>query len=156
MENSDPISDATSEINLIVTEEMRSHFYEIAKWAGLLAGVGFVFTGITIIGAFTVGAATTLSPELKLMVGNAGPAGQVALTIAFLIVAFAVFYPSLLLFKYARKAKVGVLFGDQESLNEAFAKLKSVFKFWGIITMIYLALNLIGLISTLMGGVAGG
>jgi hypothetical protein len=149
-------TEVQEEINLTVSEEMRSHFYEIAKWAGFLAVVGFVFAGIVVISAFIIGSSSTLSPELTLMLGQAGAGGQVALTIVFLIFAFIMFYPSLLLFKYSIRAKHGVLFGDQESLNEAFAKLKSVFKFWGVITIVYLALNLIGFISTLMGGVAAG
>jgi hypothetical protein len=40
---------------LIVGEEMLSCFYEIAKWANLLAVVGFVVSGIMVVFAFIIG-----------------------------------------------------------------------------------------------------
>jgi len=156
MENLEEVPAGEEQINLIVTEEMRSYIYEMAKWASFLAIVGFVFTGVTIIFALTVGAATNTSPELTAMLGQLGAAGQVALTIIFLVLAFIIFYPSLLLFKYANKAKYGVLYGEQVSLNEAFAKLKSLFRFWAIITILYIGLNILAFLSTVMTKVAAG
>ena len=135
---------------LRVTEEMRSHIYEMAKWTNFLAIVGFVFSGFITITAFTVGAAIGTSPEISAMVGSLNGLGSVGFTVICLILAFALFYPSLLMYKYASKAKLGVLYAEQASLDEAFSKLKSLFKYWGIIAIIYITLYVVMLILSIM------
>ncbi len=154
MENQEEAIERQEPPQLIVTEEMRSYIYDIAKWAGFLAIVGFVFAGITIVGAFTLSAAMNTDPNAAKMLGSMGNIGGMAFTIICLVLAFAIFYPSLLLFKYSTKAKNGILYSEQESLDEAFSKLKSLFKFWGIIMIVYIGLYLLMIISTVMSGVA--
>ncbi|TCC89393.1 hypothetical protein EZ428_16995 [Pedobacter frigiditerrae] len=141
---------------LAVTEEIRSYIYETAKWASFLAIVGFVLTGLLVVCAFMFGAIMSSSPELALMTGELAKAGSAVITIVFLIYAFAIFYPSLLMFKYANKAKVGILYGEQDSLNEAMGKMKSLFKYWGIITIIILSLYIITIVGAVLGNSAAG
>lgn len=151
MEN---IEDATlaeqQEPKLVVTEAMRSYFYDMAKWANFLAVVGFVFTGFVIIGAFTVGSTIGSNPEMAKMLGALGSMGSLAFTAFCLVYAFAIFYPSILLFKYSTKAKIGILYGEQTSLEEAFSKLKSLFKYWGVIVIIFIVLYVLMVFSTIM------
>ena len=154
MENIEETAEIQKEMKLAVTEEMRSYFYEMAKWANFLAIVGFAFAGLTIISAFTIGAVMNTNPQMSAAAKMMGPAASVVFTIMFLLIAFAIFYPSLLMFKYASKAKLGVLYGEQASLVEAIAKLKSLFKFFGVITIVYLGLYALMILSTLMGGLA--
>lgn len=154
MENFEDTLQIQDEPVLVVTEEMRSYFYDMAKWAGFIAIVGFVFAGISIIGAFTVGASIHRNPDLATIPGPLGTVGPIAFTILFLIMAFALFYPSLLLFKYSAKAKQGVLYHDQVSLVDAIAKLKSLFQFWGILTIIYVAIQLLFFITSITAGLA--
>ena len=120
---------------LMVTEDMRSYIYDTTKWTNFLAIFGFVVSGFLILTAFTIGPAMSTDPKLAAAM-NASGLNPLVLTIFCLIFAFAVFYPSLLLFKYTTKAKLGVLYGEQASLDEAFSKIKSLFKYWGIITLI--------------------
>ncbi|MFI5453668.1 DUF5362 family protein [Pedobacter sp. UC225_61] len=150
MENLEETNETPEQNNLVVSEEMRSHLYEIAKWAGFLAIVGFVFTGMMVIGAFTIGAAMNSSPEIMLMAGQMGRFGSIFFTVICLVYAFAVFYPSLLMFKYSSKAKQGILYGEQNSLNDALSKLKSLFKYWGILTIICISLYALLIISSIM------
>lgn len=155
MEKYEEFIEIKTDNNLIVSEEMRSYIYEIAKWASFLAIVGFAFAGITIISAFTIGAVINSNPQMLALASNMGSSAGIVFTVLFLLFAFAIFYPSLLLFKYAAKAKIGVLYGEQASLNDAFSKLKSLFKYWGIITIIYLGFYALMIITTLMGKAAG-
>jgi len=150
MDNLEEIEQLNVQPQLVVTEEMRSYLYDMAKWANFLAIVGFVFTGFTIISAFTVGAAIGTSPEVAAMVGAMGKLGSLGFTAIFLVYAFAIFYPSLLLFKYATKAKLGVLYGEQASLDEALGKIKSLFKYWGIVVIIFLALYMLLIVANFM------
>ncbi len=120
---------------LIVTEDMRSYIYDTTKWTNFLAIFGFVVAGFLILTAFTIGPAMSTDPKLAAVMAQS-KISAVAVTIFCLVLAFSVFYPSLLLFKYTTKAKLGVLYGEQASLDEAFSKIKSLFKYWGIITLI--------------------
>jgi len=124
------------EVKLIVTEEMRSYLYEIAKWARFLSIVGFILSAFLIIGSFGIGAALTANPAMVAQLGPLAGAGAIGVTIVYLILALMYFYPSLLLFRFSNKGKQGVLYGDQESLNDAMMNMKSLFKFWGIFTIV--------------------
>ncbi|HTM97180.1 MAG TPA: DUF5362 family protein [Pedobacter sp.] len=139
MENSEETNEQQNIPQLIISEDIRSYLYDMAKWANFLAIVGFVVAGLMIISSFTIGAAMNTNPELSAMMAGSA-LSPIGFTIFCLVFSFAIFYPSLLLFKYSTKAKIGVLYGEQASLDEAFSKLKSLFKYWGIATMIFIIL----------------
>jgi len=127
---------------LWITEDIRSYIYQAAKWTRFLAIVGFVFAAMFVMSAFSVGAIySTLSsampgnPLLKL-----GPA---VLTVFYLLIGLLQFYPSFLLYKFSTSANKAVLFADQPSLGEAISKLKSFFKFWGVLTIALIAMYIL-------------
>jgi hypothetical protein len=139
MENLQETNEQENIPKLIITEDIRSYLYDMAKWANFLAIVGFVITGLMVLTSFTIGPAMSTDPKLAAAMA-ASALSPMALTVGCLIFAFTIFYPSLLLFKYATRAKVGVLYGEQASLDEAFSKIKSLFKYWGILTLVGIAL----------------
>ncbi|MNR50312.1 hypothetical protein D3C85_1698170 [compost metagenome] len=55
--------------------------------------------------------------------------------------------------RYAAKAKQGVLYGEQASLDEGIAKLKSLFKYFGVLAIIFIGLYLLTLVSAVVGGI---
>lgn len=124
------------EVKLVVTEEMRSYIYEISKWARFLSIIGFILSAFLIIGSFGIGAALTDNPSMVTQLGPLAGAGAIGVTIVYLVLALMYFYPSLLLFRFSNKGKQGVLYGDQESLDAAMMNMKSLFKFWGIFTIV--------------------
>lgn len=139
MENLQETNEQENIPKLIITEDIRSYLYDMAKWANFLAIVGFVITGLMVLTSFTIGPAMSTDAKLAAAMAASG-VRPMGITICCLVFAFAIFYPSLLLFKYATRAKVGVLYGEQASLDEAFSKIKSLFKYWGIITLVGIAL----------------
>lgn len=130
--------DHTEVETLIVTEDIRSYIYETAKWAKFLSVMGFIFCVLIILLALSLPAilaamtAMGKNPMMGIATG--------ALSVIYILFALLYFYPSLMLFKYANSAKKAVLFLDQESLAEAMSKMKSFFKFWGILTIVMLGL----------------
>ncbi|WP_316830084.1 DUF5362 family protein [Pedobacter aquatilis] len=132
----DSVQQEPQEVNLIVTEEMRSYIYETAKWARFLSIIGFILSAFLIIGSFGIGAAITSNPAMLAQLGPLAGAGAIGVTVVYLVLALMYFYPSLLLFRFSNKGKQGVLYGDQESLNDALMNMKSLFKFWGIFTIV--------------------
>lgn len=146
---------ATTEVEtpqLVVTEEMRSHFYEMAKWAKFLGIVGFVMTGLIVMSAFTMGATLSALSDNPLTANNPllGLGGG-AVTVIFILYAFIIFYPSLLLYQYSSNAKTGVLYGEQTALTTAIGKIKSLFKFWGILTIIIIAIYALIFMAAVIG-----
>ncbi|WP_199121131.1 DUF5362 family protein [Pedobacter sp. ASV28] len=137
---------------LIVTEDMRSFIYDMAKWASFLAIVGFGVSALMFISALTVGPLLNSNPEMAKMLGQLGAMGGNIFSIVCIIYGLAFFYPSFLLSRYASKAKQGVLYGDQNSLDEAIAKLKSLFKYFGILAIIIIGLYILTLFSSIAGG----
>jgi len=129
-----------AEVKLVVTEEMRSYLYDITRWAKLLSVVGFVVSVFVILAAFSIPALINSNPAVATQMGQLGPSGSIIITVIYFILGLLLFYPSILLNKVASKGKQGVLFGDQESLNQALANLKSLFKFWGIVTIVAIGL----------------
>ncbi len=135
---------------LIVTEDMRSYFYDMAKWANFLGIVGFVISAFMLMAALTIGPTLNANPEMAKMLGQLGAMDGTTFSIVFLIYGFAIFFPSLLMVRYASKAKHGVLYGEQTSLNEGIAKLKSLFKYFGVLALIFIAIYLLTLFSAVL------
>lgn len=151
MQNIEEQEEVNSHPQLIITEEIRSYIYDVARWANFLAVVGFVIAAFMLLAALTIGTAMNTNPQVAAMMGTLGNVGSTAITIVFIAYGLAIFYPSLLLSRYARKTKIGVLYGEQESLNESFSALKSLFKYWGIIVIILIGLNLLSVFTKAFG-----
>lgn len=138
---------------LWISEDVRSYLYEAAKWTRFLSIVGFVFSALTAITALSAGALmnsiSALSPGSPLLkIGSAG------LTAFYLLLAVIQFYPSWQLYKFSAATSQAVLFTDQDSLALAMSKLKSFFKFFGIITMAFIGFYLLIIIVVAIGGIA--
>ncbi len=155
IEGTEPIEEANTEHEqLIVTEEVRSYIYETAKWAKFLSIVGLVFAAFMALMAFSAGgiieglaAAAPGNPLVQL--------GTSFLMVYFLCISLVLFYPSFLLFKYANAANTAVLYADQEKFVVSMKKMKSVFKFWGIIAIIILGLNLLSIVFAVVANISG-
>jgi len=138
METDDQQEQFEQEEQLVITEDIRSYIYESARWTKFLAVVGFVFSAFTAMGAF--GAGAFMSQLAAVQPGNPlVHMGAGVVTVLFLVFALLYFYPSLLLYSYSSAAKAAVLYANQEGLNIAMSKLKSFFKFWGILMMVLIA-----------------
>jgi len=127
------------EVKLVITEDIRSYLYDITKWAKFLSIIGFVVSVFIILAAFSIPTIINSNPTVAAQMNQLGSSGATIITIFYVILGLFLFYPSILLNKVASKGKQGVLFGDQESLNQAMASLKTLFKFWGIVFIIITA-----------------
>ena len=134
---------------LVVTEEIRSYIYETAKWTKFLSVVGLVFSVFLALMAFSANAII----EGLMVAAPANPLiqmGTAFLTAYFLFISLMLFYPSFLLFKYSNAANTAVLYADQENFTTAMRKMKSVFKFWGIVAIIVLALYILSFLLVIV------
>ena len=124
---------------LTVTENMRSYIYDMAKWAGFLGYSGLIICIFLFIYGITQLNSTAVINSISLAV-----IGSVLIFYSLVFI-----YPSITLISYAKKANEGVLYNNQVELEEAMSKLKSFFRFYGILFIIGIFLNLLNLLTLL-------
>jgi hypothetical protein len=133
--------------NLEVDEIAKSHLLETARWGKFLAIVGFVFIGLMVIfGLFTGLAASSFSSG-----GLLGGIGGVGLLLLYLLIAALYFYPCFALFKFATNMKPAINTMNREQFNSALGKLKALFQYMGVMTIILLSLYGIVLLFVIIG-----
>ena len=138
---------------LIVTENMRSYIYDTAGWAKFLAIAGFIVSGLMLMAAFSVGAIMGILNAAS--GGVYGALGTGVLTFVFIFYTLLILYPSVMLYLYASQAKQGVLYGDQQSLESSLNKMKSFFKFYGIVTIVMIAMYALVFVAGIGSALAG-
>jgi hypothetical protein len=137
---------------LTVNHLVTGYLLETARWAKLLAIIGFVATGLIAIMALFAG---TLISAVGMFSGsgNLGPTAGIGLTVFYLLVALLVFIPSLYLFRFSGKTGASLTIANESGFTEAMMNLKSYFKFNGIIAIVVICFYTLGLILALVSGV---
>ena len=123
--SNDLLISSTSQINLATA----------AKWGKFLAIVGFVFCGLMVIGG--IFATAVLSSSSTYLYDN-GFLKYMGLI--YIVFALILFVPCLYLLKFSNKTQEALRTANQESLDTGFANLKSLFKFYGIFTIVILVI----------------
>ncbi len=123
-----------------LNDQANKFLLEIAKWATFLAIVGFVTIGFMIILSFSIGTILSQIPE-----NNMGVSPQF-FSFFYLIFAGIYFIPVYYLFQFGSKTKKALINNDTDLLTFGLKKLKSHYKFLGIITIIMVGLNILFLI----------
>ena len=134
MENLDLLNN-----DLQVSPASQSFLSEAARWGKFLSIAGFIFCGFIVITAFFIPSIYTnlsrlngLSPEL---INSAA----VSLSVIYFIIAVVLFFPCLFLYRFSVKMKLALTTISQENFEISFKNLKSLFKFYGIVTIIVLS-----------------
>ena len=139
--------------NLEVTHQIKDFLLETAKWAKLLAIVGFVSLGLMVLmGLFMgtiMGSLAAMSPESAAMSGMTGGLGL----IFYILIAILYFFPIKYLYDFSTKVKKAIQITDQNLFTEAMMKLKSHYKFIGILMLIMIILYVGIFVMALIGGV---
>ena len=141
---------------LVIDQTARSFLSETAKWGKFLAIIGFVLCGlIVVVALFLFFAGGTMTSAFKGM--NSALAGAATGVIGFiyLLLALVYYFPSKYLYDFSVYIKQALALEDQESLNYAFERLKSLYKFWAILMIILLSFYaFIIIFAVLVGGFA--
>lgn len=120
--------------DLSINSASHSYLTVAAKWGKFLAIVGFVFCGFMIIGGI---AATAFMSSLGAY--SSIPFMQY-IGIIYVVLAAIMFFPCLYLLKFSNKIQNALATSNQENLDMGFANLKALFKFYGIFTIVILAI----------------
>ena len=130
-----------------LNDQSKAYLYETARWATILSIIGFVVIALLIMVSFSVGTLLANSPY-----GDLGISPQV-LSITYLIIAGVYFIPIFFLYQFGVKTKYAIDNNDTDLLTFGLKKLKSHYKFIGIVMIIMFGLNilflLIGMLTAL-------
>ncbi|MGN6647379.1 MAG: hypothetical protein ACTHJT_12715 [Cytophaga sp.] len=116
---------------------MKEYLTETAKWGKFLSIVGFVGLGLLVILAFSIGLIfEQLGTAAVDQFGDFNPG--VAVTIFYLLFALLWFFPVFYMFKFSTGILKTVPAMDITGIENALSNLKSLFKFYGIFTIVIL------------------
>lgn len=140
--------------DLQVNDIVKDYLLETAKWAKLIAIVGFVSLGLMVImGLFMgtiMGTLAAMSPEAAEISGLGGG----FLAIFYIGMALIYFVPIKYLYDFSSKVKKAIQITDQNLFNEAMMKLKSHYKFIGILMLIMIILYVGMFVMMLIAAIA--
>lgn len=128
---------------LKVSNSIKEHLITSASWARFLAIVGFIFTGITAIGALVMLVAA--------MSTGFGP--LIGMAFLYVGLAVAMIFPALYMIRFAISITKGLNSTKQSEFEYGVQNLKSFFKFSGIFTIVFLALYIILIFIGISSGV---
>ncbi len=120
-----------------------------AGWAKFIAIVGFVFTGLIVLGGLISGVFFAFMGNQMGMSGFPFP--PFIFGFIYLIIAIIYFFPTFYLFKFATKAQDAIRMLDSNNIEASLLNLKSFFKFSGIMIIVVFALYFIGIIVMIAG-----
>ncbi len=134
--------------------EDKMYLEQAAKWSKFLGIVGFVFSGIIIIVAFSL---VFLGNSITKLGGENNPLGSslsYGVGVFYLLIAVVYFLLSLYQFRFGTKMKIALNESDSEAMTEGLKNLKNYFKSSGIIMAIVLGFYALILVFGILGGMA--
>ena len=131
MENTE--INTTQNETVTVNSEISMYLAETAKWGNLLAIVGYVFMGLIIMASLImIIGFSFISKETGFPMWILG--------LVYLVMAGVYYIPVTYLYRFSQQMKLAVKRHDEQLYTSGFANLKSLFKFFGIFTIVMLAL----------------
>lgn len=118
-----------------LTELAKKYLMEASKWANFIAIVGFIAIGLLIIMSFSIGTIMANLPE-----GSLGGLSPKFFSFFYLIAAGIYFIPVFFLFQFGQKTRQALLQDDHNLLTFGLKKLRSHYKFIGVLFIIFIAL----------------
>ena len=135
---------------LLLIEDAQAYLHEAGKWARFLGITNYILSGLVAflgicVAIFGTGihrrySESPLQENLRPFMG-----------ILYLLTAVCCFFISHYLYRFGNDARSGVEYQDPVQISRAFGKLKSLFKFWGILTIICLVIYGLAIIGIVIG-----
>ena len=122
-----------------LNQQSKEFLHEAAKWATILSIIGFISIGLLIIMSFSIGSIMASLPT-----NNLGISSQL-ISMVYLIIAGVYFIPVYFLFQFGVKTKKAIADNDTDLLTFGLKKLKSHYKFIGIVMIIAFGMNIVDL-----------
>ncbi|HEY2649275.1 MAG TPA: DUF5362 family protein [Puia sp.] len=131
-----------------------NYLSEAARWSRFLSIIGFIGCAfMVLVGLFFGSQIARIMPGM----GDTGMPAVMGVIFSFFIIftSLIMFFPSLYLFNFSSKMRKALNNNDQPTLMESLKNLKSFFKFWGILLIVYLSFYALALIFSIIGALVG-
>ena len=136
---------------MLVSENMINSLNATRPWVKFLAILGFVFTGLAVLGGLGMMAAFSAMPANKGMPGFFGP----VLGIIYLLMGvFMYLIPCIYLLRYGQ-AIDGIPSTGQAALETALEKQKSFWKYMGILAIVMIVLYVVLILVVIAAAIFG-
>ena len=126
--------------DLQVSPQAQSFLNESARWGKFLSIVGFIFVGLMAILSLTIPSYIVKLPPYNQLPASTLTVLQVGITIVYFAFAILFFFPCLFLNRFSFRMQRAIQTISQENFEDALSSLKSMFRFYGILTIIMLSL----------------
>jgi len=156
MENQEILdSGLTHREELELNSAARDYLLQTTKWAKFLAIVGLIFSAFIILMGLTAGtlfgSLFALAGQTSGMQNNFTGSMGIMFTVIYGIMGLIMMYPCIRLLQFSNKGKLALDTNDSLAIEDSFRRLRSVFRFYGILTIIYLSFIALGLLMALVG-----
>lgn len=138
--------------DLQVSVPAQSFLSECAKWGKFLAIIGFILCGLMAVLSFFIPSIMMNMPPYNTMDSGFLTGITAGMTVMYLLLALLLFFPCLYLYKFSVKMKSSLMVASQENFEDSLKNLKSMFKFYGIFTIIMLSVYALVFVIAMLGG----
>ncbi|MEC3880549.1 DUF5362 family protein [Parapedobacter sp. 10938] len=141
------VANVPPEPPLVINNEIHLFLSETAKWSKFLAIVGFIMAALIILAgiAFMI-FGSAFAAQLPAQFAFTGMIGVI-----YAVMGLLYYFPAKYLYDFSTYAHQALAIQNQEALVYAFSKLKSFYKFWGIMMVIVLAVYGVALVFGVLG-----
>ena len=126
--------------DLQLSHTSQTFLSETAKWGKFISIIGFIGCGFILIIAFFVPSIYSSLSTFQGMPAQVASGSKIGITIVYFLISLLLFFPCLFLYRFSTKMKVALKTVSQENFDESFKNLKSMFKFYGIFTIVMLSI----------------
>ncbi len=134
LEKTTPTPDA-----LLDNREIHAYLLETAKWGNFLAIIGYILMGLlALLSLFMMFGMSQLIANQVFPIWIMG--------VVYLAMAGVYWFPVTYLYRFSAQMKQAVLSRNEGLYTSGFANLKSLFKFFGIFTIVILALYALAIV----------
>ena len=140
---------------VVLHPEALAYLRETGKWASFLSVMGFIFCGLFLIFALFIGTVFTYLAKISPGYSSFPQAGFGILSVFYIAMDVLYFFFPFYLYRFADRIKKGVVFNDSFNVTEALSNLKSFFKLWGIVTIIFVGLYALVIIIVIAAAATG-
>jgi len=134
----------------LLTETMIKYLVEASPWLRFIGIIGYIGSGIMLITGILVPLGLFASSAI---VGDLGGLSSWIFLLIYLPAGIIMFFPAHFTHNFGHKIRNYKFSNSNEDLEQAFKNNKSLWKFYGIICIIYLAIIPLFIVIAIVGGV---
>lgn len=121
-----------SKKGLIINDKAKESLLSTTKWIKFLAITESISIGFT----FLSGTISAITSNFYGIIGG----------IFYIVISAIMLYPTLKMFRHCSKTRAALLSNDEHELHAGMQELRRLFKFYGILCIIYIAVAFIGFV----------